>query len=147
MKYTPVWAWFTSLRMSCRTSRRSSTNSAHTSVTSAPKRITGSAKKPSRCSVRCCGDIPRRIARGSWGSSMTNSAMCWAGIIPLLSTSKHFYTFQTSVPFRKNPYSTFFSASVASSRSNRSFITGMIFSLCLTKYLINLDRLAKFSHI
>lgn len=50
---------------SFRTSRRSSTSSAHTSATSAPGRITGSAKKPLRCSVRCCGDIRRRIARGS----------------------------------------------------------------------------------
>ena len=52
-------------RRSFRTSRRSSTSFARTSATSAPGRITGSAKKPLRCSVRCCGDIRRRIARRS----------------------------------------------------------------------------------
>ena len=50
---------------SCRTSRRSSTSSVRTSATSALGRITGSAKRPSRCSVQCCGDIRRRIARVS----------------------------------------------------------------------------------
>lgn len=73
MKYTPVWAWFTSLRMSCRTSRRSSTSYVRTSETSAPGRITGNAKKPSRYSARCCGDIPRRIVRGLWGSFCSKS--------------------------------------------------------------------------
>ena len=72
MKYTPVWAWFTTPRRSCRTLRRSSTISARTSATSAPERIIGSGKKLSRCSVRCCGDIRRRIARGLWGSFCYN---------------------------------------------------------------------------
>ena len=90
MKYTPVWAWFTTPRRSCRTLRRSSTISARTSATSAPGRITGSAKKPSRYSVRCCGDIPRRIARGSCGSFAVNSATRRVGIIFPLGAIKHF---------------------------------------------------------
>lgn len=53
---------------SFRTSRRSSTSYVRTSETSAPGRITGNAKKPSRYSARCCGDIPLRIVRRSCGS-------------------------------------------------------------------------------
>lgn len=63
-------------RRSCKTSRRSSTSSAHTSATSALGRITGSAKKPSKYSARCCGDIRRRIAQGSCGSFCSKLNIC-----------------------------------------------------------------------
>lgn len=66
----------TSPRRSCRTSMRSSTSFVRISATSAPEHITGSERRLSRYSARCCGDIPRRIARKSCGSFCSKLNFC-----------------------------------------------------------------------
>ena len=67
----------TSPRRSCKTLRRSLTSFARISVTSTPEHITGSGRRLSRYSARCCGDIPLRIVRGSWGSFCSKKCLAW----------------------------------------------------------------------